>query len=142
MKPTREQILVEPAGRQMDTWVAEFVMKWPEWDFLAGDWSGGRPVFWIEEDGIKIFKDYDDYAHYWSPSSNIAAAWEVVEKLRERNRHITIITKHDSFMVAVSEYVPAFGIYKPLHLTDDYSDLHSNTAPLAICRAALLAVLE
>ncbi len=28
MKPTREQVLSEPAGRQLDAWIAEYAMGW------------------------------------------------------------------------------------------------------------------
>lgn len=39
MKPTREQILSEPAGPRLDAWVAEFVTKW-EPTGLSRDMTG------------------------------------------------------------------------------------------------------
>jgi len=80
------------------------------------------------------FKRRDDekYKGSWYPSlpysSSIAAAWEVVEKMRE-NGGLDIGCYRDYF----SAYV----------VRDDFEfRIDANTAPEAICRAALMAVME
>jgi hypothetical protein len=112
----REQILAMPAGRVMDALVVERVM-------------GYTIDYEFEEPQIKELRDkYDEWGMIPCYSTDIAAAWQVVEKLRlfvmpwgddewcvshERDKHL-----------AFQNIVPA------------------PSAPLAISRAALLATLE
>ena len=66
-------------------------------------------------------------------SSDIAAAWLVVEKMRERDLYINIIPQKDGYLVTASEFQPQINSY--LHLFD----LHIDTVeqlPEAICLAA------
>lgn len=117
-KPTREQILSEPAGERLDSWVAEFVMGDP------------RGQVWER-----------------AYSTDIAAAWGVVENLTARHHSVAVywhfsdwrvgtVTGLDS--VAVAEIETGPNAYTgPLKRAPS-----ALTAPLAICRAALLAVLD
>jgi hypothetical protein len=137
MKPTREQILAEPAGGQMDAWVAEFVMgwKWPTnrcpvcgWLYsetrdqgcVPGDCSM-RPRPNIVE--IQKSRGYGVY------STDIADAWQVVEKMRTSPwKWYEIAHRPIGCMV---------------NFTGNIGDnVYAETAPLAICKAALLATLE
>jgi hypothetical protein len=133
MIPTREQILNEPAGRQMDAWVAEFVMGWPQWDF-KNDWEGSFPM-WRDDEGVLLYTTYDD-PHYWSPSKDIAAAWQVVEKLHGPYT-LNVFTSDFDRSVGFCCHIRRVGTF-PSSFAYEYGD----TAPLAVCRAALLAVLE
>lgn len=98
---TREQILSMPAGRELDALVAKEVFK------------------------------VDNPDHRWSPSTDIAAAWEVVDKMHEYER----------WTLALEFYKDAgeWGAY--------FDDLGispggaGNTAQEAICKASLLAVM-
>lgn len=72
----------------------------------------------------------------WMPrfhSTNIAAAWEVVEKLgqKELNFFIESCKPHYNWW---AQFVP--------HNKDDEVHGEADTAPLAICRAALKAVMK
>ena len=70
-------------------------------------------------------------------STDIAAAMQLVDKMRERGIYITIVPQKDDYLIAVSEYHPQFNSYS--HLLDLHAD-NFEELPEAICRAALKAV--
>lgn len=129
------------AGREMDQIIATEVMGWPE--IIPGEVSHEEQplVCFIGRDrhievrqrevrGIWIFER-------WSPSIDIAPAMEIVEKLRDRHG-ITISAGPedegmDDWVVTVKEYG-----YRPFQ--DQTWEARADTLPLAICKAALLAV--
>ncbi len=136
MKP--EDIENMPAGREMDALVAEKVMGWKWLIGVANLGSGPKyryldePHVWnpprVEWDGktempinhpcINTEWEYPEY------SADIAAAWEVVEKLRELYRS-----------KAFKEY---FDAQSPWH----WCFLRTDVFCLQVCRAALLAVTQ
>jgi hypothetical protein len=109
-------------GRQLDAAVAERVMgadKEKEIDLAMLDPSGV----------IDSFRDTiwaNILPHY---STDIAAAWRVVEKLREEGWQVVINVLDDGAEVAVTRHEMAGHLYE-----------FADTAPLAISRAALRAV--
>lgn len=111
---TREQIEAMGPGREMDAAVAEQVMGWKR--------NGG---FWQRERQIVA------PIGSWSPSTDIDAAWKVVEKMGETH----------------SVSVEWFGSAYRVNMTKrgDSWNWRNNVehlfAPLAICRAALLSTL-
>jgi len=125
---SRDEILNMPAGREIDALVAEKVMGW----HLATDKDGWKK--WVDEydcfmrgmkqDDSPFSEDDEDFnLLHWHPSESILWAWEVVEKLA----FYQIITKANG--AGYSARVNSIRCEAP-------------TAPLAICRAALLAVME
>jgi hypothetical protein len=124
-----------PAGKEMDTLIAEKVMG-----LCAHDW--------------KLTPNDDDYdsvcrvcqkchlefwglrppaygCHYGSYSTNIAAAWEVVEKMKEKGKLYLIVSDDTGYKAEILLNDPV-----PMAIAQ------CDTAPLAICRVALLAVME
>lgn len=101
-----------PAGREMDTLVAQEVMGWHCWNTEQG------PCY-KTADG-----QYVRGAHTWSPSTSIADAWEVVEFLIGIRKLLSI---HPHMFEWSCEWAGGHHAY-------------AKTAPLAICRAALKAV--
>lgn len=99
------------AGRDLDALIVSFVFKVADFDYR--DYR--NPHF-----PIKKF------------STDIAAAWEVVESLRARGMQTTIDTNRDGYQVATR--VIRSGFYE--------GPATVSTLPLAICRAALRAVLS
>lgn len=101
-----------PAGPEMDRLVAEKVMGWI---------SAGSP-YWYK-DGYNVQSVYE-----WQPSARIDNAWQVVEKMEERGSPLRMMFKsiHDK------GYWARFG--------DGPQNFYGDTAPLAICRAALIAM--
>jgi len=120
---TREEIMNMKPGRELDALVAEKVMGWKT-NWLKTDWwEEINPNTHRHKGLVKDFK----------PSTDIAAAWEVVEKMFERGGceigcygsksggkwfEVIVITMNGEVKVT------------------------AHTAHEAICKAALLAVME
>jgi len=104
-----------PAGRGLDRLVAELVMGW------RGETLGGRTWWRSPDGGTRPAAD-------WQPSTRIADAWEVVERLRAIDFYGTTIEAHadDRWIVRV-------------YSNDIEKAASADTAPLAICRAATAA---
>lgn len=123
---TREEILNMPAGREMDALIAENVMgiesvafndetKCPECESTMR-FCGSRS--WCSSCHEWIYSPYKEY------STDISAAWEVVEKLGIIFQETCIDNDKD------------------WRCYFDNACASAETAPLAICRAALLAVMK
>ena len=136
---TNEEIDRMEAGRELDALVAERVM---DWRWLVSQVSGRRALFppdhapeWFGRvaDGSEPLTDQWDtrLPHY---STDIAAAWQVVEKMRERWPVVRLEVDVEGWRVEIhtDEGTPSY--YRPV--AEDYAD----TWPLAICRVALKAV--
>jgi len=153
MKLTREKILKEPAGRQLDTWVAEYVMGWVfTWPVSGyhGNKDGELPppkdeIIWC---GWPTVKDKESNNIVIIPlfSTDIAAAWEALEVLIKGGACPSLIfddNKHWALSLEGMQNVPEsdnpIDIWTSFFIEKDY---WCDSAPLAICRAALLAVLE
>jgi hypothetical protein len=127
---TRDEILTMEAGREMDALIAREVMGWSK--IVLGSYG-----HWVEEDGSGAYTTKHQVGD-WCPSEDIAAAWQVVEKLRERNFY----SQHTDLTLTsgVEHWSWTFINHEPLAV---YSvKATAPTAALAICFAALLAVME
>lgn len=122
---TREEVMNLPVGRFLDADVAEKVMGWhtfspidPEYDHSIGK-NGYRRNFAFDprDDKYKPFPLY---------SSDIEEAWKLVNRLKDRF-NITVYTDDNG------KYAAEINFY----VIDD-----CDTAPEAICKAALLAVMD
>lgn len=117
---TREKILSMEPGRELDALVAEKVMGWR----LQGQ------SYWLCG---------DDVVHdvlFWNPSTDMYAAWEVVEKMQCAHVHININWMDDQYCAEIIEMDPEEG-YKYLGQCYDVK-----SAPEAISKCALLAVMD
>jgi hypothetical protein len=130
-----------PAGRELDALIAEKVMgyRWlTKWMGEPGEYLESPDGFlagWRRSDG-GITGHLDGVAKntVLRPySTDIAAAWEVVEKITSSGRLMGGVTKrlNGKYSALVSEQLGG-GVFV---MSDDV-----DTAPLAICRAALKAV--
>jgi len=115
---TKDEILRLEAGRELDALVAEKVM-----DYKRGDVAGQEVWATKEPEGMLIRFVGDDFM----PSKEIGHAWQVVEKM----------SKRDTVYIYLYE-----GGCSILHGFYQEKLASADTAPLAICRAALLAVME
>ena len=128
-KPTREEILNEPAGSRMNIWIAQYKFGY--------DLDGKHPNLPIRFVGAP-----PDY------SFDISAAWEVVEKLVSEGYCPALIYDDSGHWALSFDGMQSF----PVAVGGDPDEIFTtcfvpkiywcNTAPLAICRAALLALLE
>lgn len=111
------------AGRELDALIAEKVMG-------LGQYQGK----WLEppRDPLSpVMGTLIDLPHY---STNIAAAWQVVEKLIESKKIMKIQAGHMGVWISIS--IPT----NTLNYIKTPPEIYSETAPHAICLAALKAV--
>ncbi len=129
-----------PAGPEMDAAIAKILGTLhdkqvqgtadPEAIFLCnGDHIlAGKPYqFPKPEKNRKWYYQYD----YWSPSTNIAHAWEIVERMRQRRLYANVMQGDQVAHCMFEDYDGA-----------EISRAKELTAPLAICRAALMATKD
>ena len=134
---TRDEILNMPAGRDLDALVAEKVMGWgrAHYDYVFWQQTAAEPLLRYCSSTL-IMRDGDEPPNYYQPfhpSRDIAAAWEVVERMNELRKPFSIT--QSAFMSGwIAEFLA----------DDDFNTIEAqaDTAPLAICRAALLAMEE
>lgn len=120
-------------GRELDALIAEKVMAW------VVSYQGTKDMFMrdptIDED------DLGQSPLYAVPpySTDIAAAWEVVEKMK-----LSVVNHHGSWLAGPTDYSEARGeddrLITAIIGIEDGNDVGGNTAPHAICLAALKAV--
>ncbi|AIQ19562.1 hypothetical protein H70357_24765 [Paenibacillus sp. FSL H7-0357] len=118
---TREEIMAMEPGKKLDHIVIETVLKWHKVELTPK----GNGWFWSDGNthvGWAVF----------SPSVDISAAWEVVEHINKRESHGLAL----EFYPNEQEWGADFD---ELGLS---SQAVSKTAPEAICKAALFAVLN
>jgi hypothetical protein len=113
---TREEVLDMPAGREMDVLIAENVMGWAE--IREEKYQGERVVAGRPPSETRL-----SFVPFYS--TDIAAAWEVIEKF--------------DFM----KLTKSFGVKGVVWIVkmSDGTEVFENSASLAICRAALLATI-
>lgn len=108
-----------PAGREMDQLVAKRVMEWRE--------VGG---------GIGVPPDPQATVHVWVPdySVNLSWAWGIVRAMNQKGIHLWALSQEDPEE-------------EGCHWKADFGPAYSSailgcaeTAPLALCRAALAAI--
>lgn len=129
MTLTREQIQSMPAGRELDELVKKYVMGWEK---VENNNLTEPLTDWYEtKDGIRY--NVTSKAWTFNPSREIKATWEVVEKLHETGGcDIGCYGKGEYKWFSVETHSPKWGSVKQT----------AETAPLAICKAALLAHME
>ena len=134
--------LVDLQGRDLDAAVAEKVMGWcvvqageEEWLEKAEENGATYPIWhWWPEGGTGLYRTDDLNHEVWSPAYCIAAAWEVLEKIRiDRDRIVKVEASRDG------SYTCAIGTRYRTNWMEGVRAM-AETAPLAICRAALRCV--
>jgi hypothetical protein len=120
---TRDEILNMPAGKIMDDLIRIKIFEYARMHYPGEDYWGEKC-----ED-----KDFPSclclrQVPYHNYSKDMSAAWEVVERIADSN-----------FSLARNGDLCPSGLWECI-VTGAVAN--ANTAPLAICRAALLAVLE
>jgi hypothetical protein len=126
----REEILNMPAGREMDKLIYDKILGYKSFYSLDGEL--------IDEE---IFAAVSNY------STDISAAWEVVEKMIKEGFEYDIEyhpneywPNEDKSRLEDIRWRADFCAYPGTDMCHNIQA--APTAPLAICRAALLAVME
>lgn len=123
----REMILKMEPGRELDALVAEKVMGYTIERFtFRCDGMSEETMIWLQAEN-----KYNQVSF----STDISAAWEVVEKMKQNEWSVTI-QAYGNEPNEVTEYEVTFGFLneKPAAAV--------KSAPEAICKAALIAVLD
>lgn len=137
-------LLEHPANRCLDAWVATAVMGWEKFEvgYFGSDssprqneleeWMDKNEIESVGDYFIDVDKDFWIEEEKWKPSSDISAAWEVVEKM-----------EGDWWKMEFLTGIHAAMFEKPNMKCADqtYHEATADTMSLAICRASLLAVL-
>lgn len=136
-KQELEQILALPAGYELDILVAEKVLRWKPGG-LGGDdanyWWCNPPCFGVAPHSLQVTR---------TPrfSTDIAAAWMVFMHHRMASQilcyNISSPREHPD-LIEIDE----LGYARQWLCTSQGIPVMAPTAPLAICRAALLTVLS
>ncbi len=132
------------AGPELDALVAEFVMGWRHCqDDLTNEmWDTG--IHLNHDPEMPTMKWPNCGPRRWSPSTSIADAWEVVEKLLGDDWECTI-DRHKPNYVTACRGAYAF-FWHSAEQVEGFTrrggkfGVEADTAPLAICLAALKAV--
>lgn len=125
---TRDEIMNMPAGREMNVLIAEKAMKWKQVIYQNEPW-------WGDTNNVVCVRRDD-----WRPSGNIAHAWLAVRRIQEELDPCAIvkISNGDCDSMDVDIIVDDLSNLQNVHITIE--DGTFSDAPLAICRATLLAV--
>jgi hypothetical protein len=126
---TREEILKLEAGRELDALI--FAKIFDKMAFRSdGNFVFSNKREYLDDGDAYYLGEYQEIIQLPFYSTDIAAAWEVVEKIRE---YIECIWPNDRGLWSLLSYE---------RLEEGLTTVSAETAPLAICRAALLAVME
>jgi hypothetical protein len=128
---TRDEILTMEAGRKMDALIAEKVFGYVRMHYPDEN-------TWGERSYDDKFPSCDCFRQVPSRdySTDIAAAWEVVEKFSHQATN-ELARKQGFSHWQLNSYPDSGWACRIGSLS-----AHADTAPLAICRAALLTTLE
>lgn len=136
---TREEILAMPAGPKLDALIAEKVMGWTSYEshLTCEDFgTRGEPlIFWNPPGMTSAGATLPPF------STDIAAAWQVVERLIERKVLLWVHVSPAGNYRCECRQVVQSEVTKSWYQRRA-ADVIAETAPLAICHAALLATLE
>ena len=124
------------AGRELDEFVGERVFKlkveraerW--WIEGERDWTDDGELVYMEGVNVRRLPAY---------STDIAAAWPVVDELRERGWHMELDNRGTDWSVLFLQYKEPMPDC-PWQLVTDEVAASAPTAPRAICLAALKVV--
>lgn len=127
-----------PAGPELDRLVAERVMGYSLYHYDKGDrgddyWAlldrDACAMVYSPRPGQYITEFPSEVAAFvwWQPSTNIAHAWEVVERLRELEQGVEILVNPGHIRVRIN-----YG---------ETVSVLASTVPLGICRCALACIL-
>lgn len=135
---TREEIVAMVPGAELDAAVAINVMGWSDL------WTDGKVYMAYPLCEQKYSIGEAERHPVWPFSTDIAAAWEVWEKLIEwLTPHEISISRKEHVRGITTYQILIFGRSKkyPDRCWNGLTDVMGKTAPEAICKAALLAIM-
>ncbi len=133
MNLTHEQIDKMEAGLEMDALIAEKVLGFTNVRILMAGSEGRRGKYGVHCFDCVMHGDEEVCDGY---STDIAAAWNLVEKMKADNPRFCLMWDSDYDWWRCGELENHYG--------DEcwHQDGYSESAPLAICRAALKTLIK
>lgn len=134
------------AGRDLDALIAEKVMGWHrgKGGAIAGPGTGYEwPAYWHDDAGAQQAPCIEDrFAGIvpWSPSTNIADAWLVVERMRALGWHCEVGTHFIDDSTWWARFGRGYYDRYDDHFEQDYMQADDTSPMAAICRASLEAI--
>ncbi len=122
---TKEEILAMEAGRHLDKAVAELMGKGFGWRMQEDDGELMPGVWHLEKEG--------NWA-YWSPSTDISAAWLVVERMKKE-----IFSRRHFFLLLLQQQTIHEVKSTRERIYVGWPDVFWHITPESICKAALIA---
>jgi len=113
---TRDELLELKPGRELDALVMQYIFKAEKKDI-------GDECYWVSE----IDGEEECWPRWFSPSTDISASWEVVEMFSYIDIH-----RYDDFFACAIYPIGNSAVMRA----------RGKTMPEAICKAALLAVMD
>lgn len=139
----KEEILAMEVGKELDTLVAEKVMGHPMPDFIPEDaldlYLAGSPIHYDSWTCVCRYDEGD--VPKWIPdpySTDISAAWQVVEKVTEQRRCHCEINVYPDGLASV-KFTKATGPFTPDEIFGWAGIDNDMTTPEAISKAGLIA---
>ena len=130
---TKEEILGVKAGPELDLLITEKILGWKRSDSPAF-WKCGAKFALMDRQGYKICPKCQVYGY----STEIERAWEVVEKMMAKGYNYTIRGNFEGN----GKHWCGFDHQNWADSNPIFQSPLCNTLPMAICKAALIAVLE
>lgn len=145
---TKEEVLALAPGRELNVLVAVKALGWIPWEETRGEYThiifqkpGNRSINWERENkryrrkqiDISEIDFHNKIVHGLIDfSGDISAAWEVVDHLKKSHTIFHLARKWRTWEAT----------FVPFAKIDGPHAFECDTAPEAICKAALLAVME
>jgi hypothetical protein len=120
------------AGRELDALVAERVLGWKLIDRIEMGWGEG-PDVWDCTNGKDADECYSPTRQHFAPSTDISAAWAVVERMAEDAHYLDVTFEPE-------DESRTWNCKLRLAGSKGEVEAYADTAPLAICKAALAAL--
>lgn len=130
---TRDEIMDMQAGAEMDALISSKIFEVMAFR-ATGNWEHENESDYLDEGEAYYFGEYQETIRLPKYSTDIAAAWEIVEKLKAAGKWLSIST---SFIGTDEKWCCE---YSENNIQSEVDFVLAETAPLAICRAALLPV--
>jgi hypothetical protein len=130
---TRDEILNMPAGKPINALMASKVIGANYWrNGTTSDYDGEYPMYSDWEEDIFYYTDPEG-GWLWIPSTDLPDAWDIIKKMSDKGFNMRLEVQGKNARVTFwSKRMTKWGP-EPVSASAD-------TVPLAICRAALLAV--
>lgn len=124
---TKDEILQIPAGSRMDAVIAEQIMGW-HWLVYDKDYNWAKIS---ETTGAWVDKNNHFFHNEnWKPSIDVAYSWKVIETMQTSDTGNWFFSLQHENTYGTKDWYAEFGAYR----------MWGSTAPIAICRAALLTL--